>query len=168
MKKLLFIFSLLATWLLVSNTYAQTVEEIEFTITNKEVVGAAGSRPWLELSGKHDIYGKITICLEPYHGAYKTYDVYHATLGKLTLTGSASWSQEGNMEILEANLSTADFNKNQQQKTEYFISLALTSKRKPSASISWDSVSLDTIPNTKIGSCAWRVPTLHALNMAIR
>ncbi len=111
MKKLLFIFSLLATWLLVSNTYAQTVEEIEFTITNKEVVGAAGSRPWLELSGKHDIYGKITICLEPYHGAYKTYDVYYATLGKLTLTGSALWSQEGNMEILEANLSTADFNK---------------------------------------------------------
>ena len=111
MRKIIFIFSIIATLLGGTNLYAQTVEEVVFTITNKEVVGGSGSRPWLELSGKHETLGKIIICLEPYHGAYKTYDVYYATLGKLSLTGSASWSQEGNLEILDANLSTANFDK---------------------------------------------------------
>lgn len=103
MKKLLFIFSLLATWLLVSNTYAQTVEEIEFTITNKEVVGASGSRPWLELSGKHDIYGKITICLDSYHGAYndatltdvKNIHILHDKVSKYFQNGQLIIRKEG-------------------------------------------------------------------------
>ena len=110
MKKLVFIFSILTTLLCGTNLYAQTVEEIEFEITNKEVQGT-GRYANLVLYGQHDTYGKITIYLNEYNGSYKTYEVYYATLGKLNLTGSAQWSKDGKVEILDANLSTAPFDK---------------------------------------------------------
>ena len=108
MKKLVFIFSILTTLLCGTNLYAQTAEEVEFTITSKEVQGT-GRYANLVLYGQHDTYGKITIYLNEYNGSYKTYEVYYATLGKLNLTGSASWSKEGKAEIIDANLSTALF-----------------------------------------------------------
>lgn len=89
MKKLVFIFSILTTLLCGTNLYAQTAEEVEFTITNKEVQGT-GRYANFVLYGQHDTYGKITIYLNEYNGSYKTYEVYYATLGKLNLTGSAS------------------------------------------------------------------------------
>ena len=110
MRKIIFILSFLTTFFYSANIYAQTVEEIEFDITNKEVQGT-GRYANLVLYGQHDTYGKITIYLNEYNGSYKTYEVYYATLGKLTLTGNAAWSKEGNVEILEANLSTAPFDK---------------------------------------------------------
>ena len=110
MKKLVFIFSILTTLLCGTNLYAQTAEEVEFTITNKEVQGT-GRYANLVLYGQHDTYGKITIYLNEYNGSYKTYEVYYATLGKLNLTGSAQWSKDGKVEILDANLSTAPFDK---------------------------------------------------------
>ena len=108
MRKLVFIFSILATLLCGTNLYAQTVEEVAFTITSKEVQGT-GRYANLVLYGQHDTYGKITIYLNEYNGSYKTYEVYYATLGKINLTGSAQWSKDGNVEILDANLSTAPF-----------------------------------------------------------
>ena len=108
MRKIIFILSFLTTLFYSANIYAQTVEEIEFDITNKEVQGT-GRYANLVLYGQHDTYGKITIYLNEYNGSYKTYEVYYATVGKLTLTGDAAWSKEGNVEILEANLSTAPF-----------------------------------------------------------
>lgn len=110
MRKIIFILSFLTTLFYSANIYAQTVEEIEFDITNKEVQGT-GRYANLVLYGQHDTYGKITIYLNEYNGSYKTYEVYYATVGKLTLTGNAAWSREGNVEILEANLSTAPFDK---------------------------------------------------------
>lgn len=108
MKKIVFILSFLTTLCFSANIYAQTVEEIEFEITSKEVQGI-GRYANLVLYGQHDTYGKIAIYLNEYNGTYKTYEVYYATLGKLMLTGSAKWSKDGNMEILDANLSTAPF-----------------------------------------------------------
>lgn len=108
MKKNVFILSFLTTLCFSANIYAQTVEEIEFEITSKEVQGT-GRYANLVLYGQHDTYGKITIYLNEYSGSYKTYDVYYATLGNLTLTGSAAWSKDGSVEILDANLSTAPF-----------------------------------------------------------
>ena len=110
MRKIIFILSFLTTLFYSANIYAQTVEEIEFDITNKEVQGT-GRYANLVLYGQHDTYGKIAIYLNEYNGSYKTYEVYYATLGKLTLTGNAAWSKEGNVEVLEANLSTAPFDK---------------------------------------------------------
>ena len=110
MKKIYFILSLLIVCCCNVNVYAQIVEEVEFEITNKEVQGT-GRYANLVLYGQHDTYGKIAIYLNEYNGSYKTYEVYYATLGKLTLTGDAAWSQEGNVEILDANLSTAPFDK---------------------------------------------------------
>ena len=110
MKKIYFILSLLIVCCCNVNVYAQIVEEVEFEITNKEVQGT-GRYANLVLYGQHDTYGKIAIYLNEYNGSYKTYEVYYATLGKLTLTGNAAWSQDGNVEILEANLSTAPFDK---------------------------------------------------------
>ena len=108
MRKIIFIFSFLTTLFYSANIYAQTVEEIEFDITNKEVQGT-GRYANLVLYGQHDTYGKITIYLNEYNGSYKTYEVYYATVGKLTLTGNAAWSKDGKVEILDANLSTAPF-----------------------------------------------------------
>ena len=110
MRKIIFILSFLTTLFYSANIYAQTVEEIEFEITNKEVQGT-GRYANLVLYGQHDTYGKITIYLNEYNGSYKTYEVYYATLGKLNLTGSAQWSKNGNVEIIDANLSTAPFDK---------------------------------------------------------
>ena len=110
MRKLVFIFSILTTLLCGVNLYAQTVEEIEFEITDKEVQGS-GRYANLVLYGQHDTYGKIAIYLNEYDGNYKTYEVYYATLGKLMLTGKATWSKSGNTETLDATLSTADFDK---------------------------------------------------------
>ena len=110
MRKIIFILSFLTTLCFSANIYAQTVEEIEFEITSKEVQGT-GRYANLVLYGQHDTYGKITIYLNEYSGSYKTYDVYYATLGNLTLTGSAAWSKDGSVEILDANLSTAPFDK---------------------------------------------------------
>ena len=108
MRKIIFILSFLTTLFYSANIYAQTVEEIEFDITNKEVQGT-GRYANLVLYGQHDTYGKITIYLNEYNGSYKTYEVYYATVGKLTLTGNAAWSKDGKVEILDANLSTAPF-----------------------------------------------------------
>ncbi len=108
MRKIIFILSFLTTLFYSANIYAQTVEEIEFDITYKEVQGT-GRYANLVLYGQHDTYGKITIYLNEYNGSYKTYEVYYATLGKLTLTGNAAWSKDGKVEILDANLSTAPF-----------------------------------------------------------
>lgn len=108
MRKIIFILSFLTTLFYSANIYAQSVEEIEFDITNKEVQGT-GRYANLVLYGQHDTYGKITIYLNEYNGSYKTYEVYYATLGKLTLTGNAAWSKNGNVEIIDANLSTAPF-----------------------------------------------------------
>ncbi len=110
MKKIYFILSLLIVCCCNVNVYAQIVEEVEFDITNKEVQGT-GRYANLVLYGQHDTYGKITIYLNEYNGSYKTYEVYYATLGKLTLTGNAAWSKNGNVEIIDANLSTAPFDK---------------------------------------------------------
>ena len=110
MKKIFLLLFLLAAVCGSTSIYAQTVEEIEFEITNKEVQGT-GRYANLVLYGQHDTYGKITIYLNEYNGSYKTYEVYYATLGKLNLTGSAKWSKDGNVEILDANLSTAPFDK---------------------------------------------------------
>ena len=110
MRKIIFILSFLTTLFYSANIYAQTVEEIEFDITNKEVQGT-GRYANLVLYGQHDTYGKITIYLNEYNGSYKTYEVYYATVGKLTLTGNAAWSKDGKVEILDANLSTAPFDK---------------------------------------------------------
>ena len=110
MRKIVFIWSCLITLLCSVNLCAQTVEEIKFDITNKEVQGT-GRYANLVLYGQHDTYGNITIYLNEYNGSYKTYEVYYASLGKLTLTGSATWSKEGKVEILDANLSTASFDK---------------------------------------------------------
>ena len=110
MRKIIFILSFLTTLFYSANIYAQTVEEIEFDITNKEVQGT-GRYANLVLYGQHDTYGKITIYLNEYNGSYKTYEVYYATVGKLTLTGNAAWSKNGNVEIIDANLSTAPFDK---------------------------------------------------------
>ena len=110
MRKIVFIWSCLMTLLCSVNLCAQTVEEIKFDITNKEVQGT-GRYANLVLYGQHDTYGNITIYLNEYNGSYKTYEVYYASLGKLTLTGSATWSKEGKVEILDANLSTASFDK---------------------------------------------------------
>ena len=110
MRKIVFIWSCLITLLCSVNLCAQTVEEIKFDITNKEVQGT-GRYANLVLYGQHDTYGNITIYLNEYNGNYKTYEVYYASLGKLTLTGSATWSKEGKVEILDANLSTASFDK---------------------------------------------------------
>ena len=108
MRKIIFILSFLTTLFYSANIYAQTVEEIEFDITNKEVQGT-GRYANLVLYGQHDTYGKIAIYLNEYNGSYKTYEVYYATLGKLTLTGNAAWSKDGKVEIIDANLSTAPF-----------------------------------------------------------
>lgn len=108
MRKIIFILSFLTTLFYSANIYSQTVEEIEFDITNKEVQGT-GRYANLVLYGQHDTYGKITIYLNEYNGSYKTYEVYYATVGKLTLTGNAAWSKDGKVEILDANLSTAPF-----------------------------------------------------------
>lgn len=108
MRKIIFILSFLTTLFYSANIYAQTVEEIEFDITNKEVQGT-GRYANLVLYGQHDTYGKITIYLNEYNGSYKTYEVYYATVGKLTLTGNAAWSKNGKVEIIDANLSTAPF-----------------------------------------------------------
>lgn len=108
MRKIVFILSFLTTLFYSANIYAQIVEEIEFEITKKEVQGT-GRYANLVLYGQHDTYGKITIYLNEYNGSYKTYDVYYATLGNLTLTGSAAWSKDGKAEIVDANLSTAPF-----------------------------------------------------------
>ena len=108
MRKIVFILSFLTTLFYSANIYAQIVEEIEFEITKKEVQGT-GRYANLVLYGQHDTYGKITIYLNEYSGSYKTYDVYYATLGNLTLTGSAAWSKDGKAEIVDANLSTAPF-----------------------------------------------------------
>ena len=124
MKKI-FILSVLATWLCTLNLYAVDLgrfstlakveaaetQEIEFTITNKEVQGS-GRYANLVLTGNHEVYGNIAIYLNEYNGSYKTYDVYYATIGKLTLTGSATWSKQGNVEQIDATLSTAQFGKN--------------------------------------------------------
>lgn len=110
MRKIVFIWSCLITLLCSVNLCAQTVEEIKFDITNKEVQGT-GRYANLVLYGQHDTYGNIIIYLNEYNGSYKTYEVYYASLGKLTLTGSATWSKEGKVEILDANLSTASFDK---------------------------------------------------------
>ena len=110
MRKIVFIWSCLITLLCSVNLCAQTVEEIKFDITNKEVQGT-GRYANLVLYGQHDTYGKITIYLNEYNGSYKTYEVYYATVGKLTLTGNAAWSKDGKVEILDANLSTAPFDK---------------------------------------------------------
>ena len=110
MRKIIFILSFLTTLFYSANIYAQTVEEIAFDITNKEVQGT-GRYANLVLYGQHDTYGKITIYLNEYNGSYKTYEVYYATVGKLTLTGNAAWSKNGKVEILDANLSTAPFDK---------------------------------------------------------
>ena len=110
MRKIIVILSFLTTLFYSANIYAQTVEEIEFDITNKEVQGT-GRYANLVLYGQHDTYGKITIYLNEYNGSYKTYEVYYATVGKLTLTGNAAWSKDGKVEILDANLSTAPFDK---------------------------------------------------------
>lgn len=110
MRKIIFILSFLTTLFYSANIYAQSVEEIEFDITNKEVQGT-GRYANLVLYGQHDTYGKITIYLNEYNGSYKTYEVYYATVGKLTLTGNAAWSKDGKVEILDANLSTAPFDK---------------------------------------------------------
>ena len=108
MRKIIFILSFLTTLFYSANIYAQTVEEIGFDITNKEVQGT-GRYANLVLYGQHDTYGKITIYLNEYNGSYKTYEVYYATVGKLTLTGNAAWSKDGKVEIIDANLSTAPF-----------------------------------------------------------
>ncbi len=108
MRKIIFILSFLTTLFYSANIYAQTVEEIEFDITYKEVQGT-GRYANLVLYGQHDTYGKITIYLNEYNSSYKTYEVYYATVGKLTLTGNAAWSKDGKVEILDANLSTAPF-----------------------------------------------------------
>ncbi len=108
MRKIIFILSFLTTLFYSANIYAQSVEEIEFDITNKEVQGT-GRYANLVLYGQHDTYGKITIYLNEYNGSYKTYEVYYATVGKLTLTGNAAWSKDGKVEIIDANLSTAPF-----------------------------------------------------------
>lgn len=71
MRKIIFIFSIIATLLGGTNLYAQTVEEVVFTITNKEVVGGSGSRPWLELSGKHETLGKLYLEVN----AINSYDI---------------------------------------------------------------------------------------------
>lgn len=110
MRKIIFILSFLTTLFYNANIYAQIIEEIEFEITNKEVQGT-GRYANLVLYGQHDTYGKIAIYLNEYNGSYKTYEVYYATLGKLTLTGNAVWSKDGKVEILDANLSTAPFDK---------------------------------------------------------
>lgn len=110
MKKIFLLLFLLAAVCGSTSICAQTVEEIEFEITNKEVQGT-GRYANLVLYGQHDTYGKITIYLNEYNGNYKTYEVYYATLGKLNLTGSAQWSKDGKVEILDANLSTAPFDK---------------------------------------------------------
>lgn len=108
MKRFYFILFLLTIFCCGTNAYAQTIEEIEFEITHKEVQGT-GRYANLVLSGQHDVYGKIAIYLNEYNGSYNTYEVYYATLGKLTLTGSAAWSKDGKLEILDALLSTAPF-----------------------------------------------------------
>ena len=110
MKKIFLLLFLLVAVCGSTSICAQTVEEIEFEITNKEVQGT-GRYANLVLYGQHDTYGKITIYLNEYNGSYKTYEVYYATLGKINLTGSAQWSKDGNVEILDANLSTAPFDK---------------------------------------------------------
>ena len=120
MKKIL-VFILLS--LLVSPLVANTMnlhqysrlaqaetEEVEFTITHKEVQGS-GRYANLVLSGKHDTYGTITIYLNEFNGNYKTYDIYYATIGNLEVTGEGSWSKSGGMEMLEATVSTAKFGK---------------------------------------------------------
>ncbi len=119
MKRIYFILSLLLACCGSMNICAQTVQEIEFDITNKEVQGT-GRYANLVLYGNHETYGKISIYLNEYSGTYKTYDVYYATLGNLTLTGSAAWSKDGKLEIVDANLSTAPFDEEPTEEDQVF------------------------------------------------
>ena len=117
MKKLVLL--LFAILLCGGNTFAQTVEEIQFNITHKEIQGT-GRYANLVLMGQHDTYGKISIYLNEYNGNYKTYEVYYATIGELTVTGEAAWSKDGKVEILNANLSTAPFDKEPTEEDKAF------------------------------------------------
>lgn len=120
MKYIFTIFSIFTIWFCTLNCYAQTnIEEIQLTITNKEVQGS-GRYANLVLTGKHDTYGTITIYLNEFNGNYKTYDIYYATIGKLELTGEGIWSKEGNVEQLDATVSTAKFGKEPTSEDQIF------------------------------------------------
>ncbi|MBO5816679.1 MAG: hypothetical protein J6R26_01860 [Paludibacteraceae bacterium] len=134
MKKTLLIFILISTWL--SSFAANTIdlhqysrlaqaetEEIELTITNKEVQGS-GRYANLVLTGKHDTYGTITIYLNEFNGSYKTYDIYYATIGKLEVTGEGTWSKNGETETLDATVSTAKFGKEPTDEDQIFHIIA--------------------------------------------
>lgn len=119
MKKIFFILSLLATFCCSVNSYAQTVEEIEFEITNKEVQGS-GRYANLVLTGEHDTYGKCAIYLDSYDGTYKTYTIYYAMIGNIEVNGEGIWSKEGNQEKLDATLSTGPFDEEPTQEDQIF------------------------------------------------
>ena len=85
-------------------------EEIEFSITHKEVQGT-GRYANLVLSGKSETYGTITIYLNEFNDSYKTYSIYYATIGNFEVTGKGTWSKEGGIEKLDATVSTAQFGK---------------------------------------------------------
>ena len=134
MKKTLLIFILISTWL--SSFAANTIdlhqysrlaqaetEEIELTITNKEVQGS-GRYANLVLTGTHDTYGTITIYLNEFNGSYKTYDIYYATIGKLEVTGEGTWSKNGETETLDATVSTAKFGKEPTDEDQIFHIIA--------------------------------------------
>ena len=110
MNKICFVFSLLLVLVMGNNLCAQTQEDIFLTISDKEVQGS-GKYANLVLTGMHDVYGKIAIYLNEYNGSYKTYDIYYATVGKLEVTGEGAWSKEGDVEKLDAIVSTAKFGK---------------------------------------------------------
>ena len=130
MKKILLTFILFSTWLcaIASSTldlhqYSRLsqaeAEEVEFAITNKEVQGS-GRYANLVLTGKHDTYGTITIYLNEFNGSYKTYDIYYATIGKLEVTGEGTWSKNGDIETLDATVSTAKFGKEPTENDQIF------------------------------------------------
>lgn len=94
-------------------------EEVEFTITHKEVQGT-GRYANLVISGKHDTYGTITIYLNEFNGSYKTYNIYYATIGNLEVTGKGTWSKEGGIEKIDATVSTAQFDKEPTDQDQVF------------------------------------------------
>lgn len=120
MKKKLLLFLLLFACLspIAANTinvhqYSQLaqaqaeVEEVSFTITHMEIQGT-GRYANLVLTGKHDTYGNIAIYLDSYNGSYKTYTIYYAMIGNVEVNGTGDWSKVGQIEQLEATLSTRD------------------------------------------------------------
>ena len=119
MKQFYLILTIFTLWFSASNCYAQTTQEVQLSITNKEVQGS-GRYANLVLTGNHESLGKVSIYLNEYNGSYKTYDIYYATIGKLTLTGKGTWSKDGDSEILDATLSTAQFGKEPTETDQIF------------------------------------------------